>query len=87
MISDTDLYSLAVFLGCLSMLLIIVYHFLEVNAIEEDTSSTTTKAQGQGRSSKGESRGEKGTAGVSAATAAGPGQGQERGKFQGGLRA
>lgn len=32
MISDTQLYSLAIFLGSLSMLLIIIYHFLEVNA-------------------------------------------------------
>ncbi len=32
MISDNDLYSLAIFLGSLSMLLIIVYHFLEINA-------------------------------------------------------
>jgi oligosaccharyl transferase complex subunit OST4 len=35
MISDDDLYSLAVFLGCLSVLLIVVYHFLEVNAIPD----------------------------------------------------
>ncbi|KAI4108845.1 MAG: hypothetical protein L6R37_000844 [Teloschistes peruensis] len=82
MISDNDLYTLAVFLGCLSMLLIIVYHFLEVNAIEEDTSSTTTKTEGQSRTGKGELKGEKGPV-----AAAGPGQGQERGKFQGGLRA
>ncbi|KAI9761218.1 MAG: hypothetical protein M4579_001138 [Chaenotheca gracillima] len=32
MISDDDLYTLAVFLGSLSMLLIVLYHFLEVNA-------------------------------------------------------
>jgi len=32
MISDTNLYSLAVFLGCTAMLLIILYHFLELNA-------------------------------------------------------
>ncbi|KAL8635008.1 MAG: hypothetical protein Q9228_007458 [Teloschistes exilis] len=82
MISDNDLYTLAVFLGCLSMLLIIVYHFLEVNAIEEDTSSTTTKFEGQSRIGKGELKGEKGPV-----AAAGPGQGQERGKFHGGLRA
>ncbi|KAL8936467.1 MAG: hypothetical protein Q9211_004177 [Gyalolechia sp. 1 TL-2023] len=40
MISDDDLYSLAVFLGCLSMLLIILYHFLEVNAIEDGATAT-----------------------------------------------
>ncbi|KAI4122676.1 MAG: hypothetical protein LQ338_005674 [Usnochroma carphineum] len=46
MISDDDLYSLAVFLGCLSMLLIILYHFLEVNAKEDDaaTKATSEKA-------------------------------------------
>lgn len=35
MISDNDLYTLAIFLGSLAMLLIVLYHFLEVNAIEE----------------------------------------------------
>lgn len=35
MISDNDLYSLAVFLGCIAMLLIVLYHFLEVNAKAE----------------------------------------------------
>lgn len=39
MISDSDLYSLAIFLGCLSMLLIVLYHFLEVNAAPDDSSS------------------------------------------------
>lgn len=32
MISDNDLYSLAIFLGSLAMLLIVIYHFLEINA-------------------------------------------------------
>jgi len=41
MISDNDLYTLAVFLGSLSMLLIVLYHFLEVNAIEDDATTTT----------------------------------------------
>ena len=40
MITDDQLYSLAVFLGCLAMLLIVLYHFLEVNAIEDDAPST-----------------------------------------------
>ena len=39
MITDDQLYSLAVFLGCLAMLLIVLYHFLEVNAIEDDAPS------------------------------------------------
>jgi oligosaccharyl transferase complex subunit OST4 len=32
MISDSTLYSLSIFLGSLSMLLIVLYHFLEINA-------------------------------------------------------
>ena len=57
MISDNELYSLAIFLGSLSMLLIVLYHFLEVNAQDEpaETMATTEKvgsrpvAQGGGR--------------------------------------
>ena len=58
MISDNDLYSLAIFLGSLSMLLIVLYHFLEVNAKEDDLiPSSGGKAggkatvQGQGKGS------------------------------------
>ena len=32
MISDDDLYSMAIFLGTAAMLLIVLYHFLEINA-------------------------------------------------------
>lgn len=32
MISDNDLYSLAVFLGSTSMILIVAYHYFEVNS-------------------------------------------------------
>ena len=35
MISDNELYSLSVFLGSAAMLMIVLYHFLEVNAIDE----------------------------------------------------
>lgn len=35
MISDDDLYRLAIFLGSASMLLIVLYHFLEINAVDE----------------------------------------------------
>jgi len=38
MISDEDLYSLAIFLGSAAMLLIVLYHFLEVNAKDESLS-------------------------------------------------
>lgn len=66
MISDNQLYSLAVFLGCMSMLLIVLYHFLEVNAKEDTPAKTptaqkssqaTTTAAGQGmRAEKGATR-------------------------------
>ena len=35
MITDSALYSLAVFLGSAAMLLIVLYHFLEINAQDE----------------------------------------------------
>jgi len=34
MITDSQLYTLAIFLGTASMLLIVLYHFLEVNSEE-----------------------------------------------------
>ena len=49
MITDDGLNSLAIFLGALAMLMIVLYHFLEVNA-KEDTpapatgTTSTTKA-------------------------------------------
>jgi len=35
MITDAQLYSLALFLGATSMILIVLYHFLQVNSDEE----------------------------------------------------
>ncbi|KAI9841801.1 MAG: hypothetical protein M1837_000395 [Sclerophora amabilis] len=55
MISDNDLYTLAIFLGSLSMLLIVLYHFLEVNAKHEPApeekvaGATTPVSQGGGK--------------------------------------
>jgi len=43
MISDDELYRLAIFLGSAAMLLIIIYHFLEVNSDEDKTSESETK--------------------------------------------
>lgn len=37
MIADDELYRLAVFLGSAAMLLIVLYHYLEVNSVEEPT--------------------------------------------------
>ena len=42
MISDGTLYSLALFLGAAAMLLIILYHFLEINA-KDDGSAPLSK--------------------------------------------
>ena len=36
MISDNDLYRLAIFLGSAAMVMIVIYHYLEVNANEKD---------------------------------------------------
>jgi oligosaccharyl transferase complex subunit OST4 len=36
MITDNQLYSLALFLGGLSMVLIVLYHFIQVNAVDEE---------------------------------------------------
>jgi oligosaccharyl transferase complex subunit OST4 len=44
MISDNDLYRLAIFLGTTAMVLIVAYHFLEVNAA--NVPSTGRKAEG-----------------------------------------
>lgn len=45
MITDNQLYTLAIFLGSASMLLIVLYHFLEVNAKDADeTMSSQRKA-------------------------------------------
>jgi oligosaccharyl transferase complex subunit OST4 len=35
MITDAQLYSLAIFLGSAAMLMIVLYHFLEVNAQDD----------------------------------------------------
>lgn len=49
MISDNDLYHLAIFLGSVAMMLIVLYHFLEVNARDNDEAEKTGAAKG-GRS-------------------------------------
>lgn len=50
MISDNDLYRLALFLGTCAMLMIVLYHFLEVNAHDDD--DINQPHSGQGQSSK-----------------------------------
>ena len=48
MISDAGLNSLAIFLGSLSMLLIVLYHFLEVNAKDDGSAPDTTAIEKAG---------------------------------------
>lgn len=43
MISDNDLYTLSIFLGSCAMLLIVLYHFLEVNA--DDSANAELSAE------------------------------------------
>jgi hypothetical protein len=45
MISDDDLYRLAIFLGSCAMMMIVLYHFLDVNAIEETADTVSPKAE------------------------------------------
>jgi oligosaccharyl transferase complex subunit OST4 len=42
MISDNELYTLSIFLGSCAMLLIVLYHFLEVNADDNTNAELNT---------------------------------------------
>ncbi|KAI1825782.1 Oligosaccaryltransferase-domain-containing protein [Xylaria intraflava] len=59
MISDDELYQLAIFLGSVAMLLIVVYHFFEVNSQDDDAlpekSSKATPAQATASTAKSSS--------------------------------
>ncbi|KAF2652857.1 hypothetical protein K491DRAFT_604004 [Lophiostoma macrostomum CBS 122681] len=50
MISDNQLYTLAIFLGTASMLLIVVYHFLEVNSDDHAAVQKVKPVAGKARS-------------------------------------
>ncbi|KAF2691082.1 hypothetical protein K458DRAFT_382660 [Lentithecium fluviatile CBS 122367] len=50
MISDSQLYSLAIFLGSAAMLLIVLYHFLEVNSEEHLAAEKPKTAAGKVKS-------------------------------------
>ncbi|KAJ5690836.1 hypothetical protein N7462_005228 [Penicillium macrosclerotiorum] len=43
MISDGDLYRLAIFLGSCAMMMIVLYHFLDVNAREDQSPAPAGK--------------------------------------------
>ncbi|KAI1456158.1 hypothetical protein F4805DRAFT_433341 [Annulohypoxylon moriforme] len=45
MISDDDLYTLAIFLGSVAVVLIVVYHFFEVNSGEDEVPTTEKGAK------------------------------------------
>jgi oligosaccharyl transferase complex subunit OST4 len=56
MISDDELYRLAIFLGSIAMILIILYHFLEINSVEEpatDSKAKVTSSQAEKAASVG----------------------------------
>ncbi|CAL8578585.1 hypothetical protein XPA_004353 [Xanthoria parietina] len=72
MITDDQLYSLAIFLGCMSMLLIVLYHFLEVNAKEEEAKDTSP-------ANKTSAAAPKSNHGITTAAAAGQGMRAEKG--------
>jgi oligosaccharyl transferase complex subunit OST4 len=50
MISDSQLYTLSIFLGSCAMILIALYHFLEVNALDDEhlSSELTDEKSGVG---------------------------------------
>lgn len=50
MISDGDLYRLAIFLGSCAMMMIVLYHFLDVNARDEKQPTNATKSVKQSKS-------------------------------------
>ncbi|KAI4616364.1 uncharacterized protein J4E88_003430 [Alternaria novae-zelandiae] len=47
MITDSQLYSLAIFLGSAAMLLIVLYHFLEVNSDDHKVEEKPKAASGK----------------------------------------
>lgn len=54
MISDTDLHRLAMFLGSCAMMMVVLYHFLEVNAqddesVEDSSVAGTVKSSGDAK--------------------------------------
>ncbi|KAJ5469157.1 hypothetical protein N7475_006909 [Penicillium sp. IBT 31633x] len=45
MISDNDLYRLAIFLGSCAMMMIVLYHFLDVNSSDDEAESINSASQ------------------------------------------
>ncbi|RJE24376.1 Oligosaccaryltransferase [Aspergillus sclerotialis] len=55
MISDADLYRLAIFLGSCSMMMVVLYHFLEVNAQDDESDTQVAPGNSSKVSGNGES--------------------------------
>ena len=55
MITDDELYRLAIFLGSCAMMMIVLYHFLDVNSSDEEVDSA--KGAGSAASPSAESAG------------------------------
>ncbi|RAK97512.1 dolichyl-diphosphooligosaccharide--protein glycosyltransferase subunit 4 [Aspergillus ibericus CBS 121593] len=72
MITDEELHRLAVFLGSCAMMMIVLYHFLEVNAKDhgEDLKDTNKQATGASAGST--------PAAVTAGTSSATGGGKDR---------
>ncbi|EDU39964.1 Ost4 domain containing protein [Pyrenophora tritici-repentis] len=49
MITDSQLYSLAIFLGSAAMMLIVLYHFLEVNSEDHKVQEKPNSAAGKSK--------------------------------------
>lgn len=62
MISDNDLYRLAIFLGSCAMMMIVLYHFLEINAQDDDETEKSGAAKNS-RVGAGSNNGAKGNGG------------------------
>lgn len=45
MISDNDLYRLAIFLGSCAMMMIVLYHFLDVNSSDDEPEFVKSASQ------------------------------------------
>ena len=78
MITDNDLYSLAIFLGSLSMLLIVLYHFLEVNAQDDDPSKHSSNRSSDKKATSLPEKRAKGTEAEPAQTQQGGIKGKEK---------
>lgn len=73
MISDSDLHRLAIFLGSCSMMMVVLYHFLQVNAQDDEADADVAA----GSSSKsGNTESSAGASPVAAGSAIGGGKGR-----------